>query len=655
MYINMNDTYKFSVLQRNLREKIPQCVHTRDLPNCIGQQFTMTGILIILDNTDFRWFETENNARLERFVESLQKYSSVVKVIITSRQDLNWKPLDGFVTYTPLKVSNKTCHEIFMHKHEDSRLAEKVCQRLGNMPLPVKIVASRFADSTDLCEEDECIAEWAKFEDAVHFSYKHLNHSTQVCASLLVRFPGSFTLVAVRNILPQHMGGTEATKCLTSLLKYSFLDRRQYKLSGDILLVDLKDRLQFHMLTKETILKFLDDDSYYLSSDYNVLLVKFGNNFFTYYEPCIIKFWESMDTVWDMGHGNTLITEREQTNEEELQQKAAVEEQVLSGRLVGMMCIAEYVNINSLFAFLPASENATFQLAVNYSLYRWYSPQTLLTLFPFLSDVFIGDHSILSTLEGACLNLDIGHNNPEETIMAYANLFNSVFGADLPTPVCPACEKSKALVQRMTSCVEKIEQLAHIGGLRTINGTAVFYGTLYHLCICQARSCHTHSSDCARVWEYWLKSNVAPLYVNFCNFCMKTFNEATDSDFNFVPRMCRSCNSSMSLGIRSFIARDYARTVELIKLAIKEENWQATPCSDIKRIIGAMILYSVRYYLDNSNVQYLHNILPDQVHCLPQLYSHFESFFAELNVTNAQLVVSNNSKIPAASIIACLR
>ena len=656
VYVNMNDTDKFSLLQRNLHDKIPQCSHTRDLPNCIGNQFSATRLLlIILDNTDFAWFEKENNAKLETFMESLQKYSTTVKVIITSRRDLNLKPLDGFKTYTPLKVSNKTCHEIFLHKHEDSRLAQKVCERLGNMPLPVKLVASRFADSTDLCEEDECIAEWVKFEDAVQFSYKHLNRSTQVCASLLVRFPGSFTLVAVRKILPHHMGDTQATKCLTSLLKYSFIDRRQYKLSGDIFLVDLKDRLQFHMLIKETIMKFLDDDSYYSSSDYNVLLIKFGSNFFTYYEPCMIKFWESMDTVWNMSYGKTQ-PQQELTHEVELQQRAAAEEQVLSGRLVGMACFAEYVNINSLFAFLPPNKSETFQIAVNYSLYRWYSPQTLLTIFPFLSNVFIGHQSILSTLEGGCQNLNFGHNNPGETVTAFANLFNSALqDTDLPTPVCPSCEKVNVLVQRMTRCVEKIEQLAHIGGSSTINGTAIFYGTLYHLCICQSKSCHMHlTRGCARVWEYWLKANFAPLYINFCNLCTESSIEGTDGYLNFVPRLCRSCNSTMSSGIRSFMARDYIKTVKFIKLAIEEE--QVTSCNDLKRVIGAMILYSVGY-CDNvpeAQGQCLQNILPDQVHCLPQIYSHFEPFFAELNVTNVQLVISNNSKIPATSIIACL-
>lgn len=107
VYINVNDTNKFSVLQRDVRDKIPQCSRTQDLPNCIGKQFNTARLLIILDNTDFAWFERENNAKLESFMESLQKYSSTVKVVMTSRQDLNWKPLDGFKTYTPLKVSNK--------------------------------------------------------------------------------------------------------------------------------------------------------------------------------------------------------------------------------------------------------------------------------------------------------------------------------------------------------------------------------------------------------------------------------------------------------------------------------------------------------------------------------------------------------------------
>ncbi len=657
VYVNMNDTDKFSMLQRDIRDKIPQCGDTQDLPHCIGKQFDAAGLLIILDNTDFVWFEKETNAKLESFMESLQKYSATVKVIITSRQDMNWKPLDGFATYTPLKVSNETCHEIFLHKHEDSRLAQKVCQRLGNMPLPVKLVASRFADSTDLCEEDECIAEWEKFEDAVHFSYKHLNRSTQVCTSLLVRFPGSFTLVAVRSILPEHMGDTQATKCLTSLLKYSFLDRRQYKQSGDILLVDLKDRLQFHMLIKETIFKFLSDDSYYSSNGYNILLFKFGSNFFTYYEPCMVKFWESMDTVWNMSNGKIQTQEPELTHELELQHRAAAEEQVLSGRLVGMTCFAEYVNINSLFAFLPANGNTTLELATSYSEYKWYSPQTLLTIFPFMSGVFIGDHSILTVLEGACHHPNFGLSNPVETITALANMFNSALGADLPTPICPDCDKSQALIQRMSHCVEKIEQLAHIGSTNTINATAIFYGTLYHLCICQTRSCRRHSTtnrDCVRVWEYWLKANVAPLYINFCNFCIESFIE--NGDLNFAPRLCRSCNSSLSLGIRSYVARNHVETIEFIKQAIEEER--DTSCSDLKRVIGAMILYSIGYCCDDSaksEVQYVRHILPDRVHCLPQLYSHFEPFFTELNVTNVELIIRNNSKIPAASIIACLR
>ena len=657
VYINMNDTDKFSVLQRDVRDKIPQCSRTQDLPNCIGKQFNTARLLIILDNTDFAWFERENNAKLESFMESLQKYSSTVKVVMTSRQDLNWKPLDGFKTYTPLKISNKTCHEIFLHKHQDFRLAQKVCERLGNMPLPVKLVASRFADSTDFCEEDECIAKWQKFEDAIQFSYKQFNHSTQVCASLLVRFPGSFTVVAARKVLPYHTGKTQAANCLTSLVKYSFLDRRQYTLSGDIFLIDLEDRLQFHMLIKETVLKFLGDDSYYSSSDYHVLLVKFGSNFFTYYHPCMDKFWESMDTVWNMSYGK-IQPQQGLTNELELQHRAAAEEQILSGRLVGMKCFAEYININSLFAFLPVNRNTTLQIAVNYSLYRQYSPQTLLTIFPFLSGVFIGERSILTILERACHRPNFGLNNPGGTVTAFANIFNSALGTDLPTPICPECEKSKVLIQRMTCCVEKIEQLAHIGGSSTINGTAIFYGTLYHLCICQARSCHMHSTtdhDCVRVWEYWLKANVAPLYVNFCNLCIQSSIKGTADNLSFVPRLCKTCNSNLSLGIRSFMARNHAQTVELLKLAIEEE--QGTPCSDLKRVIGVMILYSVGYWDDSaeSKVQYLHNILPDQVHCLPQLYSHFEPFFAELNVTNIQLVISNNSKIPAASIIACLR
>ena len=659
VYVNMNDTDKFSMLQRDIRDKIPQCSSTQDLPNCIGKQFDTAGLLIILDNTDFAWFEKETNAKLESFMESLQKYSITIKVIITSRRDLNWKPLDGFTTYTPLKVSNETCHEIFLHKHEDSRLAQKVCQRLGNMPLPVKLVASRFADSTDLCEEDECIAEWEKFEDAVQFSYKHLNRSVQVCASLLVRFPGSFTLIAVRRILPDRMGDTQATKCLTSLLKYSFLDRRQYKQSGDILLVDLKDRLQFHMLIKETIFKFLDGDSYYSSNGYNILLVKFGSNFFTYYEPCMIKFWESMDTVWNMSYGKIQSQEPELTHELELQHRAAAEEQVLSGRLVGMTCFAEYVNINSLFVFLSANRSTTLQIAMNYSEYRWYSPQTLLTIFPFMSGVFIGDHSILTVLEGACHHPNFGLSNPVETITALANMFNSALGTDLPTPICPDCDKSQVLIQRISRCVEKIEQLAHIGGANTTNGTAIFYGTLYHLCICRARSCRVLSTtdrDCVRVWEYWLKANVAPLYVNFCNFCTQSLIEGLmDKDSNFVPRLCRSCDSSLSLGIRSYLARKHVQTIEFIKLAIEEER--DTSCSDLKGVIGAMILCSIGYCSDSaeSKVQYLHDILPDRVHSLPQLYSHFEPFFEELNVTNIQLIIHNNTKIPAASVIACLR
>ena len=659
VYVNMNDTSKFLVLQRHIRDKIPQCRHAQDLPSCIGKQFNTRVLLIILDNTDFAWIEKENNAKLESFMESLRKYSVTIKVIITSRQDLNWKPLDGFQTYTPLKISNETCHEIFLHKHKDSRLAQKVCQRLGNMPLPVKIVASRFADSTDLCEEDECITEWVKFEDAVHFSYKHLNYSTQVCASLLVKFPGSFTLVAVRRILPDHMGDTQATKCLTSLLKYSFLDRRQYKISGDVFLVDLKDRLQFHMLIKETILKFLDADTYYFSDDYNVLLIKFGSNFFTYYEPCMIKFWESMDTVWNMSYGEIQTQQQpELTHELELQQRAAAEKEVLSGRLVGMTCFAEYVNVNSLFAFLPTNRSATLQTAVNYSVYRWYSPQTLLTIFPFMSGMFIGERSILTILEDACHHPNFGIDNPEEAITAFANIFNSALGTDLPTPICPDCETSQGLIQRMSRCIEKIEQLAHIGGLSTINGTAIFYGTLYHLCICQARSHCEHSTtdhDCVRIWEYWLKANVAPLYINFCNFCSQSSIEVTDGDLNFVPRLCRSCNSSFSLAIRSFMARNRLQTIEFMTLAIEEEQGMA--CSDVKSVIGAMVLYSIGYCNDltKSKVQYLHDIVPDTVHCLPQFYSHFEPFFAELNITKVQLVIRNNSKIPAASIISCFR
>ena len=657
VYIEMNDCRDFFVFENHLREKIPQCRDAQDLPNCVGRMFNERGILIILDNTDYHWFESRHNSKLEKFVESLQKHSAVVKVILTSQRDLNWKPLDGFVTYTPQKISNETCSEIFVHKHNDSGLARKVCERLGNMPLPVKLVASRFADSTDLCDEDECIAEWTKFEDAVHFSYKHLNRSTQVCASLLVKFPGSFTLVAVRQILPNQMGGYEATKCLTSLLKYSFLDRREYKLSGDIFLVDLNDRFQFHMLIKEAVEKFLNNDHHFSSSDYNILLIEFGTNFFTYYKPCMFKFWEAMDTVWDISY--TPIHEK-RTNELETQDKVKVEAEVLSGRLVGMKCFAEHMNVNSLLAFLPASDSATFQTAVSCSQYKWYSPQTLLNIFPFLSNVFIGDHSILTILEDACLNPDYqyGRDNPEETIMAYANLFNSVISSDMPTPVCPSCGESEALIQRMMRCVEKIEQLAHIGGSTTVNATAIFYGTLYHLCICQTRRCHSADSDslCSRIWEYWLKANLAPLHVNFCDLCTRTSSLGVEScETTYTPLLCRSCNSSMSRGLDSFIARDHNRTVTFIKLAIEEDN-EHTPCNNIKKLVGAMILYSIGHGDDSEyDVQYLRDILPDEVHCLPQLYSHFEPFFADLNVTNVRHIVSNNSKIPAASIIKCLQ
>ena len=658
VYVEMNDCRTLSVLEQHLHEKIPQCKHTQDLPNCIERHFSghNNGLLIILDNTDDHWFKSEHNRKLENFMEKLQRHSNVVKVIITSRRDLNWKPLDGFVTYTPLKVSNKTCADIFLHKHNDLKLARKVCERLGNTPLPVKLVASRFADSTDLCEEDECIAGWYKFEDAVYFSYKHLQPKTQMCSHLLVLFPGSFTLVAVRAILPGQMGDKEAAECLTSLLKYSFLDRRQYTQSGDAFLVDLNDRLQFHSLIKETILKFLHkfNGSYYSSKDYNALLDEFGSNFFTHYEPCIVKFWKSMDIVWEIGYGPLIGTAEELSTEIESKQKQAIEAQVLSGRYVGMACFAEYVNVNSLFAFLPSNNSRTFQIAIKYSQYKWYSPQLLLTLSPYLSDVFVGEHSILTILEEACLSSDYG-GSPKETILAYANLFNSAFVGDFPSPVCPPCEKSGDVIKRMSSCIEKIEELAKVGGSVTVNATAIFYGTLYHLCVCHARECH-HEPRCTRVWEYWLKANLAPLYVNFCELCTKAAANRIESS-NYTLRMCKSCNSSLSLGLKSFVARDYVNTLSFIKMAVDEDSDEE--CCNIKKVIAAMVLYSVSHdsHSKECNVQYLRDILPNDVHCLPQIYSHFEPFFTDLNVdkTSMRHVMSNNSKVPAKVIMDCLQ
>ena len=65
LYVNMNDTRKFLVLQRHIHDKIPQCRHAQDLTSCIGKQFNTRGLLITLDNTDFTWIEKEDNAKLK--------------------------------------------------------------------------------------------------------------------------------------------------------------------------------------------------------------------------------------------------------------------------------------------------------------------------------------------------------------------------------------------------------------------------------------------------------------------------------------------------------------------------------------------------------------------------------------------------------------
>ena len=223
--------------------------------------------LLVLDNCDHFLQSEQYENRFKQALKDLHKASKYLRIIATSRLQLNF--LDGFKSWQLNSLDNNSAIELLLQESNSmltARDSREIAELVGNNPLALKIAAHLIRENT-IFKPQEVISELKsnpmktlspstnvdseKILPILELSYKYLNPITKTCAHYLSNFPGSFSTDAGINILSMS-NFTDPESCIRGMFYRSLLE--VYEHAG-------VHRCQFHTLVRE-FLKYVHQDSH---------------------------------------------------------------------------------------------------------------------------------------------------------------------------------------------------------------------------------------------------------------------------------------------------------------------------------------------------------------------------------------------------------
>ena len=263
--------------------------------------------LLILDNVDgVFWVDKASRIRFqEDFVDILNKYSSPLKMLVTSQQDLyiqeRWK------SYLLSSLTPKSCLDLTDSLKPQAPTnftpskSESICDSVGYNPLAVKVVVrsmqtekftTKSGDKSRILRDLAKIANLSsrdKILSALELSFEYVHPDCQKVSLLLHKFVLPFTKDDVGNLVTPSMMKESVDFdlgiCLQELVFKSFLER--------MVLPQNNVQFTFHVL----VIGYLNDslDKYTMKD----VLHAFWENYFTVPKGSRFNFF--LDNIFNLG------------------------------------------------------------------------------------------------------------------------------------------------------------------------------------------------------------------------------------------------------------------------------------------------------------------------------------------------------------------